>query len=369
MSGPKVDIARLRRQEKELLAAARKRRMLLADKIDKYINEVENCINPDIFSLKDDKNIVISCDKIRNYQVKSLKKLNDLLKKVKDGDELLNVEDITRECEVIYDDFNNDVKDELKLINQLVSASEEYKAKQENRQAIANSKRKIISRISSVQSNIKDISVDNPSENLTNNKMEQDNIYNVEVTQDIVRQQYETFDQEICEYMEQENLTVKHKKSMLQIRQDLVEIFNSNIDLEKKSMRISRLFDEYEKMDMMISREIEDMKLVYDEYLSECFDLKEEPKKLSDFSSKKEIELEIEIAKKVAEKRMTKLYIKRQIDEVMSKHGYDIVQSDVLEQANNDGQVILLFVTFRVATFLKIFNPTLCPNRQISHCY
>lgn len=30
---------------------------------------------------------------------------------------------------------------------------------------------------------------------------------------------------------------------------------------------------------------------------------------------------------------------------------------------------ILLFVTFRVATFLKIFNPTLCPNRQISHCY
>ena len=30
---------------------------------------------------------------------------------------------------------------------------------------------------------------------------------------------------------------------------------------------------------------------------------------------------------------------------------------------------MVLFVTLRVATFLKKFNPTLCPNRQISHCY
>lgn len=41
----------------------------------------------------------------------------------------------------------------------------------------------------------------------------------------------------------------------------------------------------------------------------------------------------------------------------------------VLDRTIQQAIAQLLFVTFRVATFLKIFNPTLCPNRQISHCY
>lgn len=44
MSGPKVDVAELRRQEKERLAQARRRRLDSADKIHKMINSLENAL-------------------------------------------------------------------------------------------------------------------------------------------------------------------------------------------------------------------------------------------------------------------------------------------------------------------------------------
>ena len=44
-------------------------------------------------------------------------------------------------------------------------------------------------------------------------------------------------------------------------------------------------------------------------------------------------------------------------------------EEEKYEKNNRRNSQKVLFVTFRVATFLKIFNPTLCPNRQISHCY
>lgn len=339
MSGPKVDTARLRRQEKERLEAARRRRLSLVSRLEDYIDKIDNCVSKDVMVLKEDKSIVASCDKIQSCKASSLKELNALLDKVKSGNELLEVDEITKESERIYNNFNSSVREELKLINQLILSNEEYKRMEKSRQEMAASKRRIISRISSVKSKQQDISVVNSNNNVTN-EIAQDSVDNKEVTEDIVKEQYETFEKEIVTYMEQDSLTVKHKKSILQIRQDLVELFHSDLDIERKSMRISRLFDEYEKMDMMISHEIEDMKLVYNEYRKECFDLDEEPKKLGEFSSKQDIESEIEVAKKVAEKRMTKQYIRRQIDEVMAKHGYNIVKSDILEQANDEGQVL-----------------------------
>ena len=66
----------------------------------------------------------------------------------------------------------------------------------------------------------------------------------------------------------------------------------------------------------------------------------------------------LKLAKKLA--ILAKIYQQGYLDE----EEYDRVKKKVMREFN-----ILLFVTFRVATFLKIFNPTLCPNRQISHCY
>lgn len=48
MSGPKVDVAELRRQEKERLAQARRRRLDSADKIHKMINSLENALGNDL---------------------------------------------------------------------------------------------------------------------------------------------------------------------------------------------------------------------------------------------------------------------------------------------------------------------------------
>ena len=44
MSGPKVDYAKLREQEMTSLAEARGRRLKVADKIQKMINQIDSCL-------------------------------------------------------------------------------------------------------------------------------------------------------------------------------------------------------------------------------------------------------------------------------------------------------------------------------------
>ena len=44
MSGPKVDYAKLREQEMASLAEARGRRLKVADKIQKMINQIDSCL-------------------------------------------------------------------------------------------------------------------------------------------------------------------------------------------------------------------------------------------------------------------------------------------------------------------------------------
>lgn len=216
MSGPKVDYAKLREQEMASLAEARGRRLKVADKIQKMINQIDSCLGGDVDLMLQDPQIGPSCKKIQELQAQYKKELQALYNTVKHGTELLDVDAILHGGEVLLRRFGENTQEELQIINKLVATSQQYQRLQEEREILAQTKRKKIVRISN------DKGVD------------------IAVSDADIQEQISVFDDEIKEFMTSP-MTSKHKNSILLINQDLHELEVSDLDNDRKSKRIQRL--------------------------------------------------------------------------------------------------------------------------------
>lgn len=217
MSGPKVDYAKLREQEMASLAEARGRRLKVADKIQKMINQIDSCLGGDVDLMLQDPQIGPSCKKIQELQAQYKKELQALYNTVKHGTELLDVDAILHGGEVLLRRFGENTQEELQIINKLVATSQQYQRLQEEREILAQTKRKKITRISN------DKGVD------------------IAVSDADIQEQISVFDDEIKEFMTSP-MTSKHKNSILLINQDLHELEVSDLDNDRKSKRIQRLW-------------------------------------------------------------------------------------------------------------------------------
>lgn len=217
MSGPKVDYAKLREQEMASLAEARGRRLKVADKIQKMINQIDSCLGGDVDLMLQDPQIGPSCKKIQELQAQYKKELQALYNTVKHGTELLDVDAILHGGEVLLRRFGENTQEELQIINKLVATSQQYQRLQEEREILAQTKRKKIARISN------DKGVD------------------IAVSEADIQEQISVFDDEIKEFMTSP-MTSKHKNSILLINQDLHELEVSDLDNDRKSKRIQRLW-------------------------------------------------------------------------------------------------------------------------------
>lgn len=217
MSGPKVDYAKLREQEMASLAEARGRRLKVADKIQKMINQIDSCLGGDVDLMLQDPQIGTSCKKIQELQAQYKKELQALYNTVKHGTELLDVDAILHGGEVLLRRFGENTQEELQIINKLVATSQQYQRLQEEREILAQTKRKKIVRISN------DKGVD------------------IAVSDADIQEQISVFDDEIKEFMTSP-MTSKHKNSILLINQDLHELEVSDLDNDRKSKRIQRLW-------------------------------------------------------------------------------------------------------------------------------
>ena len=217
MSGPKVDYAKLREQEMASLAEARGRRLKVADKIQKMINQIDSCLGGDVDLMLQDPQIGPSCKKIQELQAQYKKELQALYNTVKHGTELLDVDAILQGGEVLLRRFGENTQEELQIINKLVATSQQYQRLQEEREILAQTKRKKIARISN------DKGVD------------------IAVSDADIQEQISVFDDEIKEFMTSP-MTSKHKNSILLINQDLHELEVSDLDNDRKSKRIQRLW-------------------------------------------------------------------------------------------------------------------------------
>lgn len=217
MSGPKVDYAKLREQEMASLAEARGRRLKVADKIQKMINQIDSCLGGDVDLMLQNPQIGPSCKKIQELQAQYKKELQALYNTVKHGTELLDVDAILHGGEVLLRRFGENTQEELQIINKLVATSQQYQRLQEEREILAQTKRKKIARISN------DKGVD------------------IAVSDADIQEQISVFDDEIKEFMTSP-MTSKHKNSILLINQDLHELEVSDLDNDRKSKRIQRLW-------------------------------------------------------------------------------------------------------------------------------
>lgn len=217
MSGPKVDYAKLREQEMASLAEARGRRLKVADKIQKMINQIDSCLGGDVDLMLQDPQIGPSCKKIQELKAQYKKELQALYNTVKHGTELLDVDAILHGGEVLLRRFGENTQEELQIINKLVATSQQYQRLQEEREILAQTKRKKIVRISN------DKGVD------------------IVVSDADIQEQISVFDDEIKEFMTSP-MTSKHKNSILLINQDLHELEVSDLDNDRKSKRIQRLW-------------------------------------------------------------------------------------------------------------------------------
>lgn len=217
MSGPKVDYAKLREQEMASLAEARGRRLKVADKIQKMINQIDSCLGGDVDLMLQDPQIGPSCKKIQELQAQYKKELQALYNTVKHGTELLDVDAILHGGEVLLRRFGENTQEELQIINKLVATSQQYQRLQEEREILAQTKRKKIARISN------DKGVD------------------IAVSDADIQEQISVFDDEIKEFMTSP-MTSKHKNSILLINQDLHELEVSDLDNDRKSKRNQRLW-------------------------------------------------------------------------------------------------------------------------------
>lgn len=125
MSGPKVDYAKLREQEMASLAEARGRRLKVADKIQKMINQIDSCLGGDVDLMLQDSQIGPSCKKIQELQAQYKKELQALYNTVKHGTELLDVDAILHGGEVLLRRFGENTQEELQIINKLVATSQQ----------------------------------------------------------------------------------------------------------------------------------------------------------------------------------------------------------------------------------------------------
>lgn len=217
MSGPKVDYAKLREQEMASLAEARWRRLKVADKIQKMINQIDSCLGGDVDLMLQDPQIGPSCKKIQELQAQYKKELQALYNTVKHGTELLDVDAILHGGEVLLRRFGENTQEELQIINKLVATSQQYQRLQEEREILAQTKRKKIVRISN------------------------DKGIDIAVSDADIQEQISVFDDEIKEFMTSP-MTSKHKNSILLINQDLHELEVSDLDNDRKSKRIQRLW-------------------------------------------------------------------------------------------------------------------------------
>ncbi|MBQ7776627.1 MAG: hypothetical protein IJ379_11975 [Lachnospiraceae bacterium] len=304
MSGPKVDVAEIRKQEMERLAAARQKRYDATDKVSACIRKIEAGLG----------NGAAASEHLKTVQEEALKELKKLQRTLKMGNELLDVEAILNKANTIMKEYMESVSAQLGLEKELATSTEAFKTLEKNRYTIANLRRK-------------EWTLSEEDEEIV-------------ISEADVKEQQELFIAEIHRVMNSDEIPKKGRKTLLILHQDMQELVASGLSAERKCKRINRMMDEFEKTVNLLKGELESMRGVYEEYCREMFDSEEKPRAISEFESVEEIRDAIVAEKDKALGRMSKEYIRRQIDEVMQKHGYDVVRSDMLAEANESGQIL-----------------------------
>ncbi len=140
--------------------------------------------------------------------------------------------------------------------------------------------------------------------------------------------------EELSNFIKSDKYTRKDKNGFLYMKQEILTLKENNeIDPDIKEELVSEKINIVEEELKNIKFDNKKIELLYNDYLREIFYSGKENKKLiKDFSSKEELKKEI-ASLKIKNQEITKRgYIQEQLNEVMRKHGYNVIDSaDILK--------------------------------------
>lgn len=144
----------------------------------------------------------------------------------------------------------------------------------------------------------------------------------------------ETLLEKIGQFLSDESNGGKYKNAVLGLQESLLR--EQEADERKEEKRLATLWDDFTMIETMAHEAQAALRETYALYCNECFDSTQAPLPITAFSSEEEVKKAIEALRLRAEQKISKEYIKRQIDDVMAKHGYDILRSELLEETRDD---------------------------------
>lgn len=311
MSGPKVDMAEVRKQEKDRLLKERLRRMQLMEEMEAQLEQFREAVRT--LAMTD---TLEAPSRELLEQVEAM--LQEQMDEVHSANETFDVTAAQQKLRQAMQPHREQLQN-LQLHAAALREREENQERSRIAQEQLSSKRRTIAFLQKKTD-------DGPSP----------------------AEQRSQLENQLQELLAHPGLNVVHKSTLLNFRRQL-EDPRGSVEAARES------FLQVKSVIMADLRELEDM---YRQYRLECFDSEAQP--LSSFRNKEEIRQAMELARERSSKNVEKEYIKRQIDQVMEKYGYNVIESQHLEQLSATGQ------TFYEVDENTAINVFVSNNSQVS---
>ena len=367
MSGPKVSQVNLDIQRRAELQRERERK-------SKIIFEIKNKVRIlNDFNVKTiDSNISDKLTKkLELLKEKFYKNLNNISNKANISKSFAELEVINRDSEKILREFKEDYESIFKNIETTINKISKFES-QEDRDSIIS----LIDKISvEKKEGAKSISIDikkivdkifktdsQSTENIKKSELKEikiekentDKVFNFSIfsekedkknentfsTKDIEIITKEIFEK-LYDFLENNECTVDYRQQVLDMETRLLELEKKDTDLDVKKELLLERKEITESSLKMIKLNLKEIESLYEDYLEQVYSLNySDIKLIRDFASKEEIKNEIETLKKKVENISIKNYIKEQLDNVMMKHGYNMIDSEYIERVKTDNRLL-----------------------------
>lgn len=293
MSGPKVDTAALCEQDRQRLMRARQQRMELVHSISLMMEQIEASFVP---AESDSEEIAAFSAAVQQRQAEYCALLRTEMERVRKGNEHTDCLALGQKCETLFASFKEKTAADLAAIA--------LGRKQETVAVAAMT----VEKLSAIPFTARGRGDRQRSREMLLEKMGQ--------------------------FLSDESNGGKYKNAVLGLQESLLH--EQETDERKEEKRLATLWDDFTMIETMAHEAQAALRETYALYCSECFDSTQAPLPITAFSSEEEVKKAIETLRLRAEQKISKEYIKRQIDDVMAKHGYDILRSELLEETRDD---------------------------------
>ena len=144
----------------------------------------------------------------------------------------------------------------------------------------------------------------------------------------------------LTNFLEAKEYIVKYRQQIFDMRNQILELEREVLDLDiKKKLILEKKVSKNELK--KIEFENKKVEALYEDYLKEAYSIDySNIKPIKDFSSNEEIKNETEILRKKAQSFSEKNYIREQVDEVISKYGYNMISPEYIEKSNKKNRLL-----------------------------